>query len=259
MFFLGIERGSYSGVAKLKAKIQNYLWVGEDRPYRSRVAWDTCYLPKREGGLRLVDLANAMVALMSKWILTAMEPGDSNLKSLLRHRLAQYQLYSGGNWALNLQWFILKNHASKAGSKVWVQTARSWKQLVGGIWSVLIASFEEWLSASIWWDEGFSNISPLFSRLRAAPLSRQGLIHVRDAWLPEDNSFVSSGSAIWSATSRICDLGNTLPTITDARPTLLDSTECAPGKGGMARILRLPSGFHPSMGRLRPHNPHCEA
>jgi hypothetical protein len=182
-------------VAKLKAKIQNYLWVGEDRPYRSRVAWDTCYLPKREGGLRLVDLANAMVALMSKWILTAMEPGDSNLKSLLRHRLAQYQLYSGGNWALNLQWFILKNHASKAGSKVWVQTARSWKQLVGGIWSVLIASFEEWLSASIWWDEGFSNISPLFSRLRAAPLSRQGLIHVRDAWLPENNSFVSSGVA----------------------------------------------------------------
>ena len=40
---------------------------------------------KNEGGLGLVNPHEAKVALMSKWILIAMEPGESNLNVLLKH------------------------------------------------------------------------------------------------------------------------------------------------------------------------------
>lgn len=47
----------------------------------------------------MVDLAEAMTALMSKWVISALEPREFNLKNLLRFKLASYQSYSSGNWA----------------------------------------------------------------------------------------------------------------------------------------------------------------
>jgi hypothetical protein len=90
MYFLGIWGGSKAGITKLKAKLRNYLWIGEDRPYRARIAWHTCCLCRKEGGLgrlALVDPADAMTALMSKWVLCALELRDSNLKAMLQRRL----------------------------------------------------------------------------------------------------------------------------------------------------------------------------
>jgi hypothetical protein len=62
---------------------------------------------------------------MDKWVITALELGESNLEIILRHKLTSYQPYAGGNWASSLHWFTFKHHASKEGSKVWKQTARS--------------------------------------------------------------------------------------------------------------------------------------
>jgi hypothetical protein len=84
-------------VNKLKVKVRNYLWVGEDRLCRAKVAWQTYCLKKSEGGLGLVDPVEAMTALMSKWVIIAMEPGESHLENLLRHKLSLYQTYVGGN------------------------------------------------------------------------------------------------------------------------------------------------------------------
>jgi hypothetical protein len=96
MYFLAIWGGTQSGISKLKAKIRNYLWMAEDRPCWARIAWHVCSLKKKDGGLGLVDPAEAMVAMMSKWVLSALEPWDSNLKLLLWNRLSLYQPYWGG-------------------------------------------------------------------------------------------------------------------------------------------------------------------
>jgi hypothetical protein len=127
LYFLAIWGGSSSRVKRITAKVRNYICTGEDKPFRARVAWQTCCHKKRDGGLGLVDPAAALTALMAKWILAACEPGDSNFKIMLRHRISNFQPYPGGNWPPSLQWFALPSHAAKSGSMVWQRTAQAWK------------------------------------------------------------------------------------------------------------------------------------
>ena len=47
-------------------------------------------MKKKYGGLGLVDLEVAKTNLLSKWIVKAMEPGESNLQLMLRYRLSRY-------------------------------------------------------------------------------------------------------------------------------------------------------------------------
>jgi hypothetical protein len=90
LYFLAIWGGTGSGIKHIKAKMWNYLWVGENKPCRARVARQTCCLKKWDEGLGLVDPTDALVALMTKWLIVACEPGVSNFKTMLRHCLARY-------------------------------------------------------------------------------------------------------------------------------------------------------------------------
>jgi hypothetical protein len=63
--------------------VRNFLWTGTNKPGRARVAWATCCLKKKDGGLGMVDLAEANAALMCKWFLVACEPGMSNFNATL--------------------------------------------------------------------------------------------------------------------------------------------------------------------------------
>jgi hypothetical protein len=149
LFFLAIWGSSKKGVAKVKSKVANFIWAGSDRPTRTRVAWRTCCLRKKEGGLGMIDPHEAVTALMCKWITSACEPGLSNFKTMLRFRLVQFQPYSGGRWEPNLCWFTFKSHTSSKGSDLWSRTTKAWKNLVGELHTVPPRSHEEWLSASI--------------------------------------------------------------------------------------------------------------
>ena len=60
--------------------------------------------------LGLVDLEAAKTSLMCKWIVKAMEPGESNLQTMLRYRLAQFNPQRGRSWGVSLDWFTCKNH-----------------------------------------------------------------------------------------------------------------------------------------------------
>jgi hypothetical protein len=60
--------------------LKNYLWVGSTHNCCCRVVWDQCYAKEKERCLKLVDLVEAMDALQSKWVLHALEHGDSNLQ-----------------------------------------------------------------------------------------------------------------------------------------------------------------------------------
>ena len=47
-------------------------------------------MKKKYGGLGLVDPEVAKTNLLSKWIVKAMEPGESNLQLMLRYRHSRY-------------------------------------------------------------------------------------------------------------------------------------------------------------------------
>jgi hypothetical protein len=58
------------------------------------------------GGLGLVDPSEAKNALLLQWIMHAFEPSDSNLKSLLRYCLNNFQPRKGGKQLPNLKWHM---------------------------------------------------------------------------------------------------------------------------------------------------------
>jgi hypothetical protein len=161
--------------------IRNYLFAGTSQPARARVAWNVVCSKKRDGGLGIVNPLEAVTALLSKWIISACEPGSSNLKIMLRHRLAGSQPYHQGRWQKSLQWFTLSNHKATPGSKVWGHTSRAWLQMVKEISYLPAASYDEWLCTSFWWSPGIGTINPDFSRERTTELFNQGLQFIRQA------------------------------------------------------------------------------
>ena len=52
-------------------------------------------MKKKYGGLDLVDPEVAKNNILSKWIVKAMETGESNLQLILRYRLSRYNPQKG--------------------------------------------------------------------------------------------------------------------------------------------------------------------
>ena len=59
-------------------------------------------MKKKYGGLGLVDSEEAKISLLDKWIVKAMEPGESNLHLMLRYRLPRFNPQRGRRWGLVL-------------------------------------------------------------------------------------------------------------------------------------------------------------
>lgn len=75
------------------------MWSGFEHNCRARVSWSDYCLPKQLNGLKLLDPEVSLTALLAKWILFAIEPGITNLKALLRHRILKMKPQSkGGYW-----------------------------------------------------------------------------------------------------------------------------------------------------------------
>jgi hypothetical protein len=123
LYFLSIWAGSKARIRKVISKVRNYLFSGTAQPARARVAWSVVCSKKREGGLNIVNPLDAVIALMSKWVVSACEPGDSNLKKLMQYRLSCFQPYSHGGWNRSLEWFSHHSHKASPGSKIWNRMA----------------------------------------------------------------------------------------------------------------------------------------
>jgi hypothetical protein len=192
-YFTSIWGGTKKGVAKIKSVVTNYLWSGTMNRSRSKVFWLQCCQPKDRGGVNLINPTDEMTALMTKWIMKAVEPGDSNLHLLLRFRLKHFQPYSGGRWAPSLEFFTLAKFQARKGSKAWTRAGLAWRCLVKELSQIRPTLFEEVMSESFWWSEFTITIGPGFSKNRASQLHRAGLQHIRDAW--EDGLFISTERA----------------------------------------------------------------
>jgi hypothetical protein len=97
------------------------------------VAWQVVYCRKKDDSLNIVNPLEAVVVLMSKWVVGVCEPGNSNFKMMIHHRLSSYQQYAHGKWNKSLEWFSQHNHKVAAMLKVWNRVSRAWKSLVSEV------------------------------------------------------------------------------------------------------------------------------
>lgn len=56
---------------------------------RTRVGWLQCCQEKKKGGNNLIHPKDVVSALLVKWIIKTLEPGQSNLQAMLRYWLTQ--------------------------------------------------------------------------------------------------------------------------------------------------------------------------
>jgi hypothetical protein len=167
-YFTSIWGGTKKGIARVKSAVTNYFWSGSMHRSRSKVSWLQCCQPKEKGGVNLINPVDAMMALMVKWILKAVEPGNSNLHLLFRFRLAHFQPYSGSRWAPSLEFFTLPKFQAQKGSQAWSRAGVAWRALVMDLSRVKPSSFEEMMSEPFWWSEFTEVIGPGFSKVRAS-------------------------------------------------------------------------------------------
>jgi hypothetical protein len=182
-FFISIWDGTQKGIARVKANVASYMWSGTMNRARTKVAWLQCCQPKDQGGLDLVNPADALVALMAKWITKACEPGTSNLHAMIRFRLVSFQPYSGGRWEPSLEHFTQHKFQARRGSKVWNRIGLAWRALVKDVVPALPRLGVELLNESFWWSSFTPMIGAGFAKSRAATLHRAGLVQIRDAWV----------------------------------------------------------------------------
>lgn len=132
-----------AGVNKATSSVRKFMWSGALHRARTKVAWAQCCMSKDKGGINMVNPEDALVALMSKWIIKACEPGGSNLHKLLRFRFTHFQLYPKGRWAPSLECFTLAKFQANQGSKVWMRVGKAWRKLCPEVRHVTPRNIEE--------------------------------------------------------------------------------------------------------------------
>jgi hypothetical protein len=187
-FFLSIWGGNNQGVKRVKSALLNYLALGKSQRVRARVNWIQCFQTKEAGGLNIIHPEDAVVALMTKWMIKALEPGWSNLHLMLLYRLSSYQAYQRGRWQPSLEYFTMPNHQSKHGSVVWNRVVVAWKRLLPDLQFTPPTCLDEFLYCNLSHCPTAPLIGPGFSRNKAAALHQAGMRSYRDIW--EEGNFL---------------------------------------------------------------------
>lgn len=149
-YFLSIWCESATILHKIRASLRNYLWAGIEEHSRARVRWNDCCASKKVGGLGIVNPENALIALMSKWVIKALTPGIPPLHILLRYWLASLWPSRLGPWSRSLQWTLLGKFAGPQGLSLWICLIK-WRCLSPLIEALSPKTFKEVQNTSLWW------------------------------------------------------------------------------------------------------------
>jgi hypothetical protein len=90
LYFLSIWGGTQRGIDQIKTKLINYLSSGSTNNSRAKISWKQCYQTHDMGGINLINSKDALVALMTKWVIKACKPRKSNLHHMLHFRLSHF-------------------------------------------------------------------------------------------------------------------------------------------------------------------------
>jgi len=165
-------------VKRCKTTLRNFEWQRQ----RARVNWTDCCACKAVAVLGLIDLEADLLDLLCKWIFMPLELGDSNLRILLRFKLAQSNPSWHNRWTLDLNWAMVKGQVSTPGCKFWGQIMKTWKYMVEKFnlappWVV------DWIQrVKLWWGSSFKGEDFGISIHRAQELHKVGLWIVGDIW-----------------------------------------------------------------------------
>lgn len=140
--------------------------------------------------MNIIHPHDSVTSLHLKWVVKALEPGQSNLHLMLRYRLSNFQPFKSAAWAPSMEFFVLPGHQAKQGSRIWNRVSTAWAKPLPDVSFIEPQCFEELLSSSFWWNPYAPAIEPEFSRDRAGQLHRMGLRFVRDAWHDREVRFL---------------------------------------------------------------------
>ena len=129
-----------------------------------------------------MDPKAAKTSLLCKWVVKAMEPGESNLQLMLKYRLAKFKPQRGNNWGVSLDWFTSKKHQGFPSSKIWGHIGKAWKIMVKGLYQIPPRTRMEVLNSNIWWTEGVELLNKGFAYHKGINLYRKGIRSVDDIW-----------------------------------------------------------------------------
>ena len=101
-YYITSWASSLQVVRKICASLKNFLWCGLASRTCSRVKWNNVCASKPIRGLNIIDLEEALNALMAKWILKAFSSRELNLQILLRFKLSKLKSNSRKKWPLSL-------------------------------------------------------------------------------------------------------------------------------------------------------------
>ena len=150
-----------------------------------------------------MDPEAAKTSLMCKWIVRAIEPGESNLQLMLRYRLARFNPQRGHSWGVSLDWFTNKTHQGFQGSKIWGHISKAWRLMVKGVFQVPPRTRAELLNSNIWWSEGVEMLKKGCTYDKGLQFYRRGLRCVDDIWDSTEQNFLS-----WEVAKRKFKLTN---------------------------------------------------
>lgn len=137
-------------------------------------------LPKEEIQRVRTSGPEGKINLLCKWMVKAMEPGESNLQLMLRHMLARFNPQRGWSWGVSLDWFMNKQHQGSPGSKIW--GSKAWKVMVKRAYQLPSRTRMELLHSNICWSEGVKLLNKGIDYTKGLHLYRKGIQCVDDVW-----------------------------------------------------------------------------
>lgn len=67
--------------------LHNYLWAKMEHTIHGKIKWKDCYVVLKIGGLGLAGLKEALINLLTKWVMYALQHGFFNVLILLGYHL----------------------------------------------------------------------------------------------------------------------------------------------------------------------------
>jgi hypothetical protein len=71
LYFIAIWGGTKRGIASITKKVRQFFSSGTIQRTSARVSWQVCCLKRCDRGFNLINPNEAIIALISKWIVAA--------------------------------------------------------------------------------------------------------------------------------------------------------------------------------------------
>jgi len=177
--------------------VRNFIWGGKDAPARAKVKWDTLALPTAQGGLGIIDPKTQSKALLAKFLVRGLTPGEEPWKELVRHKADQIRLpiHDKGPNTLDINWLFAAPKLKRIQCSMWKNIVGAWLNVRPGLTKTDPTNTVETLKQPLFGNPSILNTS-------GTPLGIGGLkegyafvrsrcSRVKDLWNSEDNEWKS--------------------------------------------------------------------